>query len=487
MANQKIRQRTQVSKSTTYADTVAPSVTAYETTPANLEDDLNAIRSQLANILNGQTGRWYGSVTRSLATLHTNLATAEASIVSNGAAITALQVVDGLHGGRLTALEATDVTHASRLTALEALAFAGLVLKTISGTLAASEIRTAWNGTDLTATLPTAPANGTYLEIRNRNATPLMVAVGGADTLNDTDPLPQDMVGKYVYLTSATTWYALHSQLSKDFCGDGSDGNFTSVANTTQTVARFYNNFTNSHTYTPDGYPLFVRGKLTNTGTIEADGNAAAGATAGAASGANRTLWSTGAGQPGGAGGTVGAAGSAGTGTAGSGWGGNGGIGGTGNGGANAAGAAGANSVTAATGPQYRSLRNINLHRIVNGVIANVLAGAGGGGGGGGSVGSGGGGGGGAEMLAIYAHHIDNRTGTIAARGGAGGTAPGTNAGGGGGGGGGVVQVQCNIYQGNNPVVTGGAPGAPTGTGTAGIIGASGVYSVVAGRLALAA
>lgn len=61
MANQKIRQHTQVSKSTTYTDTVAPSLANYQTNPANLEDDLNNLRSMLARISNGQTGRWYDS------------------------------------------------------------------------------------------------------------------------------------------------------------------------------------------------------------------------------------------------------------------------------------------------------------------------------------------------------------------------------------------------------------------------------------------
>jgi hypothetical protein len=52
----KIKQSTQINKSTTYDDTLASGVTL-ESAAASLEDDLNAIRSQLEKIIG--TGNWY--------------------------------------------------------------------------------------------------------------------------------------------------------------------------------------------------------------------------------------------------------------------------------------------------------------------------------------------------------------------------------------------------------------------------------------------
>jgi len=54
-----LRQDTQIRKSSTYGDAVAPSEANYETNPVSLEDDLNAIRSQLHNLLNDQAGNWW--------------------------------------------------------------------------------------------------------------------------------------------------------------------------------------------------------------------------------------------------------------------------------------------------------------------------------------------------------------------------------------------------------------------------------------------
>lgn len=63
-----IRQDTQIRQSDLYDDTIVPSVTNYETNPANIEADLNSVRSQLQNFLNrsGATfpvGKWYDDVT----------------------------------------------------------------------------------------------------------------------------------------------------------------------------------------------------------------------------------------------------------------------------------------------------------------------------------------------------------------------------------------------------------------------------------------
>lgn len=64
-----IRQNAQIAQSLTYDDTVQPSETNYETNPANIENDLNNIRSQLQNILNRSgasfpSGNWYSDMTQ---------------------------------------------------------------------------------------------------------------------------------------------------------------------------------------------------------------------------------------------------------------------------------------------------------------------------------------------------------------------------------------------------------------------------------------
>jgi hypothetical protein len=57
--------------------------------------------------------------------------------------------------------------------------------------------------------------------------------------------------------------------------GDGSDGDVTIAADTTLTRDMFYNNLTISAGYTlnPNGYRIFVKGTLTNNGTIARNGN----------------------------------------------------------------------------------------------------------------------------------------------------------------------------------------------------------------------
>lgn len=51
-------QETQVHKSGTYDDTIAPSVANWETNPTNLEDDMNSLRSAISLHLDGQAGAW---------------------------------------------------------------------------------------------------------------------------------------------------------------------------------------------------------------------------------------------------------------------------------------------------------------------------------------------------------------------------------------------------------------------------------------------
>lgn len=59
MARTFIRQATQIRKSDTYDDTIAPSQANYETNPVTIEDDLNALRSGLHTLMQNRAGNWY--------------------------------------------------------------------------------------------------------------------------------------------------------------------------------------------------------------------------------------------------------------------------------------------------------------------------------------------------------------------------------------------------------------------------------------------
>lgn len=53
------RQDTQIQRSDTYDDTVAPSLANFQTNPTHLQQDLNNIRSMLSHLLDVQAGNWY--------------------------------------------------------------------------------------------------------------------------------------------------------------------------------------------------------------------------------------------------------------------------------------------------------------------------------------------------------------------------------------------------------------------------------------------
>lgn len=62
------RQETQIRPSDTYDDSIAPTLAAYETNPANIEENLNHLRSAVQNILNRSgagfpSGNWYDDMT----------------------------------------------------------------------------------------------------------------------------------------------------------------------------------------------------------------------------------------------------------------------------------------------------------------------------------------------------------------------------------------------------------------------------------------
>lgn len=75
MARTFLRQETQIRNSDTYDDTVSPTEAAFETNPANIETDLNNIRSQLKTTMG--TTNWWDTVTRDVETLDGDLETIE--------------------------------------------------------------------------------------------------------------------------------------------------------------------------------------------------------------------------------------------------------------------------------------------------------------------------------------------------------------------------------------------------------------------------
>ena len=59
MAITLLRQETQIRNSDVYDDTVAVSEANFETNPTEIETDLNNMRSQLSNLMDGQAGDWF--------------------------------------------------------------------------------------------------------------------------------------------------------------------------------------------------------------------------------------------------------------------------------------------------------------------------------------------------------------------------------------------------------------------------------------------
>ncbi len=62
MARTFIRQATQIRRSDTYDDTIAPSLANFETNTVSIEDDLNSIRSYLSELRDVQAGNWYDAL-----------------------------------------------------------------------------------------------------------------------------------------------------------------------------------------------------------------------------------------------------------------------------------------------------------------------------------------------------------------------------------------------------------------------------------------
>jgi len=279
--------------------------------------------------------------------------------------------------------------------------------------------------------------------------------------------------------------------------GDGSDGDITITTNTTLTRDMFYNNLTINIgvVLNPGGYRIFVKGTLTNNGTIARNGNGGgdgsngSGSTGGspgvaAAALPPGSLGGSGAGGPGATGASGaqnGAAGSAG-GASNPGIGGSSGSGGAG-GNSNArtsgdGGNAGNSMAPTADKGGFKSLPFAIVLKEIETTVVKINGGAGGGGGGAGgghssgSSGGGGGGGSGGGIVLIVARIINNSNGLIAANGGNGGDAgssasisdyhTGGSGGGSGGGGGALVLIYNTAAWGTEQVNDGsGGAGAP--------------------------
>jgi len=290
--------------------------------------------------------------------------------------------------------------------------------------------------------------------------------------------------------------------------GDGSDGDVTIASNTTLTRDMFYNNLTvnSSYTLNTGGYRIFVKGTLTNNGTIEnngGDGSNAVSTTPG--SGGSGSAGSLGCGANGGGGGGV-AAGAGVPGSPGSNadtsFGGNGATGGVGGDSSDYSGGVGGDggsaSAPASTVGGFRTLPFAAILKDIDTTVTKVTGGAGGGGGGGGGNhdgtgienrgGAGGGGGSGGGLVFLAAKTLNNSGAVIRANGGNGGNgadSPGTNTGGGAGGsggGGGLIMLVYNTFTAGTEEVTGGGGGTGgvgSGTGTNGANGTTGSAGTV--------
>lgn len=219
--------------------------------------------------------------------------------------------------------------------------------------------------------------------------------------------------------------------------GNGTDGNVTISSNTTLTRDMYYNNLTinNGRTLKTNGFKIFVKGTLTNNGTIENNGLDGGNAT----SDGQGTHRSTDGPYAGGSGG---------------------------DGGRSADPYSNPGSGRTSNFDEYRFEFEL-IHRLYDTKVGN----GGNGGSGRGYADNiyswGGGGGGGGEKIHIYAKRLINN-GSIQSKGGNGGNGHANSvnfaSGGGGGGGGGVVLLVYEEFNGNDPDVSGGQGGTGGGS-----------------------
>jgi hypothetical protein len=289
--------------------------------------------------------------------------------------------------------------------------------------------------------------------------------------------------------------------------GDGSDGTQTFDGSTTilgvvpssniYTLTRDIflaaGTINNGVTIKPNGFRIFCAGTLTNNGSIIYNGNAASGATGGAAQAAVVAPTQDGANRVG----TAGGNGSTTNGANGTAFasgvrlgGGVGGAAGAGSGGTAGAGGTGTAPTVNDGGVHHAMpalIGSMGSWGSLTQTIKWLGGGSGGGGGGGDTTNSGGGGGSGGGVVYVFARAFAG-TGVIQARGGAGANGVAGNTGGGGGGGGGVVYVisgsvvlgSPNTISGQTIDANGGAKGLLSGTGSAdGSNGATGTVILI--------
>jgi hypothetical protein len=258
--------------------------------------------------------------------------------------------------------------------------------------------------------------------------------------------------------------------------GDGDDGP-TVISVDTVMTSDIYPTILTVNTgvkLTTNGFNIFPQYGIINLGTIADEGaNAAAGV-----AGAGAPTGTRGGGGSGALGGLLAGAAAANlTGATAPGFGGQGGTGGAGDSGV---GGAGGLTRIGQAGTRVRPRRMLNVlaggeYDATNGFV-QYLGGAGGGAGAGDGINPGGSGAGGGGFLGIAAPFIFNGpTGVISVRGGIGFTSVTGNCGGGGGGGGGDMAAAClQLRNRGSLLVTGGAAGLGSGTGTAGTAGNNG-------------
>ena len=272
------------------------------------------------------------------------------------------------------------------------------------------------------------------------------------------------VVASSITITGATITSSTvnNSELTfNDSFGDGSDGDVTISANTTLTRDMYYNNLTIDSTkiLTTAGYRIFVKGTLTNNGTISNSGSDAVAGAAGAAGAAGYYNGGNDGGSSDNNGGNAGNPSLGGAGGAGGG----GGTGGT------------VTAPSATLGGFRHYIAAVTMRSTTTAGTHSAISGGAGGGGGLTSGSAGGGGGGGGGVLMVAAKIIDNSSGIIKSNGGDGADGVGGDAGGGGGGGGGVVVIIYNSLTLGTETASGGTKGLKSGAGADGVDGSAGL------------
>lgn len=145
---------------------------------------------------------------------------------------------------------------------------------TFSGAVAASSLDI--GGDDATSTHIDSDGNQWWgASIANKLTAPARINKDGTAYFTGVTTIGSEADG-----FNQIAWNASNMQVNgsyvtnNDIYGDGDDGNVTISGNTTLTSDMFYNNLTvdNGFTLNPNGFRIFVKGTLTNNGTISRNG-----------------------------------------------------------------------------------------------------------------------------------------------------------------------------------------------------------------------